>query len=482
MSITRPKSARALVYVACLCAALLFACACAVPAHAVTVTDSTYGTLDSTKLANGTYTVDVSAQTLSLGKSMASGAIDGTDELVVKDGVYTLNVKLDSVTVGSLTGKMGKVAFYPNYSVSGTTITPSGTSTQVWSTDQVGGATGTAKVPVQENAHSFAKSKGYIPVNLYIPIMKDLGGTGYADAVFVIDWKTLKVKSLDSSDSTSSSEDKTGDTPGDATNGSGNSSGSSTSGTGTNNTRTSNNTGTSSGTSGTSSTNTISPSTATSGTSKTTNTNTTVSASSGALESGHVYSVPMSFAKANSSEVSMANQYFGSAAIVRPLANGTFDVRFSTNRPDYIVDLQYNGASAEVTNETANSREYRIVVPNASGAATYPITLTIKPMQDLGAGPVTADLHLNYAQAADQGGDSGQVASSIPDGAVPVAAAAGSSATGTGTAAATQSSATPSSRVAGMPTTGDPYSVSTWAMLAAFGLFAAVVSRRKGWE
>ena len=73
--------------------------------------------------------------------------------------------------------------------------------------------------------------------------------------------------------------------------------------------------------------------------------------------------VPLQFTRSGSSALSMADQYFGDTAYVRPLANGMFDVRFSTNRPDYALGLTYDGGTqADITSDGATNREFRIFV------------------------------------------------------------------------------------------------------------------------
>ena len=100
----------------------------------------------------------------------------------------------------------------------------------------------------------------------------------------------------------------------------------------------------------------------------------------------------------------MADQYFGDTAYVRPLANGMFDVRFSTNRPDYALGLTYDGGTqADITSDGATNREFRIFVAKSKANIIVPVSMSIKPMLDMGGGPVSADMHLYLSEASDQG-------------------------------------------------------------------------------
>ncbi len=123
-----------------------------------------------------------------------------------------------------------------------------------------------------------------------------------------------------------------------------------------------------------------------------------------AFEVGHTYQVPYALLKSGSTQSSMAAQYFGDVALVRPQADGSFDVRFSTNRPDYIVNMYYQGSALSVTGgDGVSSAEYRVDIPSVATDTVIPLTMTIKPMQQLGGGDVSADLHLYLSQAEDLG-------------------------------------------------------------------------------
>ena len=177
------------------------------------------------------------------------------------------------------------------------------------------------------------------------------------------------------------------------------------------------------------------------------------------FEVGKVYSVPLSFTKSGSSESSMANQYFGSTALVRPQSNGTYDVRFSTNRSDYVESIKYSGSELESTNESGTTREYKMSVPATKSDATYTVSMTITPMKELGGGAVDADLHLAYSRAQSQGSDTGQVAASTR----------GASASGSDNASSSASGAKGKSS----PTTGDVIGAARLACWCA--VFAALL-------
>ena len=110
---------------------------------------------------------------------------------------------------------------------------------------------------------------------------------------------------------------------------------------------------------------------------------------------GHTYQVPIAFKKLGSSETSMAAQYFGDTALVRPQSDGTFKVSFSTNKPEWISALTFNGATV-----TRNGSEYTLTIPAATADQVLQLGLTIKPMGDKA---VTTDLHLYLSQAKDLG-------------------------------------------------------------------------------
>lgn len=114
---------------------------------------------------------------------------------------------------------------------------------------------------------------------------------------------------------------------------------------------------------------------------------------------GHTYAVPMKFYKSNSGELSMADQYFGDTAYVVPRSDGMFEVRFTTNRSDYVERLSYGGYEASVVSENGASRTYSVMIAASKDTVVLPITMTIKPMREMGGGDVSADLHLYLGDA-----------------------------------------------------------------------------------
>lgn len=180
-----------------------------------------------------------------------------------------------------------------------------------------------------------------------------------------------------------------------------------------------------------------------------------------AFEVGHTYQVPLAFLRSGSSQPSMAAQYFGDVALVRPQPDGTFDVRFSTNRPDYIVNMYHQGSALPVTGgDGVSSAEYSLSISATTSDTVVPLSMTIKPMQELGGGDVSVDMHLYLTQAEDRGtGMDALVAS-------PAITGKGAAAAGTG-----------------LPQTGDdvPWAgVAVTAALAGAGMaVAGAVGRRR---
>lgn len=312
--------------------------------------------LDPVNLANGTYGVSVSLMKSSdIGSpSMAASAFDGCATLTVKNGAYSLAVSLGSVQVGSVTGHIDRLAYYESYSVSGNSLVISGASTPVFAASGEGDG-GPANIPVMQTG----KESGYLALELWSSAM----GTTSQDAALKIDWTSLSQMSNEVNDGAFS-------TSGDL-----------------------------------SAPIQTEPSTASADEAQ-------PMKFGGIYEVGHVYKVPISFKKSGSSETSMAGQYFGGYAYVRPQSDGSFDVRFSTNRPDYILSLSYNGSPASVTSESSSSREYAISMDQTTDEAIASLSISVKPMVELGAGAQDVDMHVFFGSATDLGVDTGQVASS----------------------------------------------------------------------
>lgn len=144
--------------------------------------------------------------------------------------------------------------------------------------------------------------------------------------------------------------------------------------------------------------------------SNTATTDTTGQKAEQGFQVGHTYQVPISWLKHDSTEESMAAQYFGDTALVRPQSDGTFKVSFSaTSEGDsHIVKLTYNNAEL-----TKSGTQYTVSIPKADSDTVVPISMTIKEMEQLGGGAQTADMHLKLSQAIDLGtGQESVVASS----------------------------------------------------------------------
>ncbi len=400
--------------VAAVLVALAVVLACALgagTAHAATVDDGKGGTLDTMSLPNGEYTVNVKlVKDYELDKSsMAGQVVDGTHALVVKDGVYTLKCQLKSLTMMGEQFYPNELSYYPAYSVSGNMISKQSAAKSLWKSSKPEGELTTVNVPLNEDASSFAKSRGYVLVSVGSPGMP----VSPQDAVISIDWASLVPVSIDENQ----------DAQGDGTQQDGNEAGQqepssqSSDATGQGDAATQGGTdGQAAGQEGGQASGATTQDTAPvqSATQQPAQTQATTSAAKG-LQQGHVYAVPLIVRKSGSSDTSMANQYFGDAAYLRPLADGTYDVRFTTNRADYVLSVMYNGQEIGVSSTQGNTREYRLILPGGQTDRVLPITMKIKPMEELGAGPVNADLYLYLTQANDRGGDTGQMAPQSKD-------------------------------------------------------------------
>ena len=128
------------------------------------------------------------------------------------------------------------------------------------------------------------------------------------------------------------------------------------------------------------------------------------------FQKGHTYQVPIDFLKHNSSEVSMADQYFGDTALVRVSDDGTMlNVSFAATADGmtHIISLAYQGATL-----SPSGTQFTVSVPYTESNIVLPISMTIKEMQELGGGPQTADLHLYLTQAKDLGTNAGSLSAS----------------------------------------------------------------------
>lgn len=127
---------------------------------------------------------------------------------------------------------------------------------------------------------------------------------------------------------------------------------------------------------------------------------TTTATQSALFVAGHTYEVPIAILKENSTETSMAAQYFGNTAYVRVLEDGTMSVSFSTNRSDYVTGITYEGAAVSQSGST-----FTLTIPYSESDVVLTLGLTIAPMEALGMDEVSADLHLYLTQAVDLGTD-----------------------------------------------------------------------------
>ena len=161
---------------------------------------------------------------------------------------------------------------------------------------------------------------------------------------------------------------------------------------------------------------------------------------------GHTYQVPIAFMKQNSSEASMAAQYFYTTALVRPQQDGTFNVSFSATSEGltHIIQLAHNGATLSNDNGT-----FTVNIPAATQDTVVPISMTIKEMQQLGGGPQTADMHLYLTQAKDLGtGQDGLTPAGTPG--ATAGNGAGAAATAKGSALAKTADGAPTAAVTGI--------------------------------
>lgn len=128
---------------------------------------------------------------------------------------------------------------------------------------------------------------------------------------------------------------------------------------------------------------------------------------------GHTYRVPIAFTKEGSSETSMAAKYFGTTALVRPKADGTFDVTFAATSEglNYITSLKYKGKAL-----TRSGDQFTVNIPAAERDTTVPIEMDITMLKTMGINdPVTSDMHLYLSRAEDLGDNAGDAkASSNP--------------------------------------------------------------------
>ena len=115
------------------------------------------------------------------------------------------------------------------------------------------------------------------------------------------------------------------------------------------------------------------------------------------LTVGASYKVPLHFFKYKASGDSMSGKFFGDYAVAIPQADGTCELRFSTNRPDFLTRVAYKGRTAKILRESSTSREYSITIPATNKEFVATLEFTVIPMNRMTA---KADMHvyMNKAQ------------------------------------------------------------------------------------
>ena len=133
------------------------------------------------------------------------------------------------------------------------------------------------------------------------------------------------------------------------------------------------------------------------------------------LTVGASYKVPLHFFKYKASGDSMSGKFFGDYAVAIPQADGTCELRFSTNRPDFLTRVAYKGRTAKILRESSTSREYSITIPATNKEFVATLEFTVIPMNRMTA---KADMHvyMNKAQLIEN--DANAHASSTHTGAV----------------------------------------------------------------
>ncbi len=168
---------------------------------------------------------------------------------------------------------------------------------------------------------------------------------------------------------------------------------------------------------------------------------------------GASYKVPLHFYKYKASGDSMSGKFFGDYAVAIPQADGTCELRFSTNRPDFLTRVAYKGRTAKVLRESSTSREYSITIPATNKEFVATLAFTVVPMNHM---TVEADMHvyMNRAELIKKG------------------ASAHASSTYTGSVGKD-----------GMPKTGDMAVVAGFAGLTgSAAIIAAVAAARRRFE
>lgn len=166
----------------------------ALSAAIMALEEKSSGTLDIKTLSDGTYYLYGKMQkTDKKSLSMSNEAINHTITLTVKNGTYTVTMDFKGLTVNSKKGYLSKLKYYTNSYTTDSYGVPKGTtkSVTVKSVQKSGGKTvsdtyGTnypAKVtfPLIEKA----KSTGYVPLQVFVPIMDAISKGSGTQAVYL---------------------------------------------------------------------------------------------------------------------------------------------------------------------------------------------------------------------------------------------------------------------------------------------------------
>ena len=195
--------------------------------------DSSSGNLDINNLADGVYSVTgTMLKTDKTSASMSNDAINHTIKLTVKSGKYTLTLDFKGLTINDQLGYLGKLKYYktgytldkygsPKGSLGNVTIE----SYQKYENGKKVSDSFGSDYPdvVSFPMIAEAKNDGYVPLQVFVPIMDSISkGSGTQPVFLKLDWSSLKkTNSNDSSfkDTTTNTKSTTG-TSGSSTNGS----------------------------------------------------------------------------------------------------------------------------------------------------------------------------------------------------------------------------------------------------------------------
>ena len=159
--------------------------------------------LDYKNLADGSYTVSVSMKKPTGESSMSDAAVSHDATLRVKDGAYYLTLSFKGLTFLGQQGYLGSLSYFKqgytfaNGQVSGE-VEPAtvleylkdASGSEV--TDPLTGKHTPSKVEIQVVPQAIADADGYVPVQVFVPVMESLAaGSGTQTAMVDVDWSTL---------------------------------------------------------------------------------------------------------------------------------------------------------------------------------------------------------------------------------------------------------------------------------------------------